>query len=108
MEHLNLTTEAKHFLSQNCTNQSRKGVRLLVKGAGCAGFKYDWQFVETADDDDYLHTLSEENFLVIDPFTISMLQGSTIELEDTPFSKTLNIVNPMAKSECGCGESFAL
>ena len=108
MEHLNLTTEAINFLSQNCTNQDRKGVRLLVKGAGCAGFKYDWKFIDSADDDDYLHTLSESRFLAIDPFTISMLQGSTIELEDTPFSKSLNIKNPMATGSCGCGESFAI
>lgn len=108
MEHLNLTTEAKDFLTQNCLKTNKKGVRLLVKGAGCAGFKYDWQFIDTTDSDDYVHTLSEDTFLAVDPFTVHMLEGSTVELEDTPFSKTLNIKNPNAKTACGCGESFAI
>jgi iron-sulfur cluster assembly accessory protein len=108
MEHLNLTTEAVEFLSKNCVKQDRKGVRLKIKNSGCAGFKYDWQYIDSADSNDYLHTLSQDHFLAIDSFTLAMLSGSTLEVTKTPFSKTLNIVNPMVTSACGCGESFAI
>jgi iron-sulfur cluster assembly accessory protein len=108
MEHINLTTEASEFLSQTCSKQNHKGVRLLVKNSGCAGYKYDWKYVDDHADTDYLYTLSNGHFLAVEKLASAMLLGSTIELKKTHFSKTLNIVNPMVTSACGCGESFAI
>ena len=48
-------------------------------------------------------------FLVlIDPASAPIVAGSTLEFNDSLMGGGLKMVNPQAKHECACGESFSV
>ena len=48
-----------------------------------------------------------DNVLVVDPMAEMFLIGSEIDYV-TGWEVALKVVNPVATSSCGCGESFSL
>jgi len=77
--------------------------RIAVKGGGCSGFKYDFSFDKTTDNDD----LTQEN-IVIDKSSLVMLKGSQVDFTQELVGSSFKISNPKTKSSCGCGISFSL
>ena len=77
--------------------------RIAVKGGGCSGFKYDFSFDNTINDND----IKYEN-VVIDKSSLQMLEGSQIDYSDELIGSSFKISNPKTKSSCGCGISFSL
>jgi iron-sulfur cluster assembly protein/iron-sulfur cluster insertion protein len=45
--------------------------------------------------------------LLIDPTSLTYLQGSSIDFDDGLHGKGFEIKNPNAQSSCGCGKSFS-
>ena len=76
--------------------------RIAVKGGGCSGFKYDFSFDSTIDNNDLKH----EN-IVIDKSSLDMLKGSQIDFTNELIGSSFKISNPKTKSSCGCGVSFS-
>ena len=76
--------------------------RIAVKGGGCSGFKYDFSFDNTINDND----IKYEN-VVIDKSSLQMLEGSQIDYSDELIGSSFKISNPKTKSSCGCGISFS-
>ena len=74
-------------------------VSLSVKGGGCAGFQYVWGVTDKEP------TL--EN-LYLDPMAEMFVFGCTIDYVKDIAGSYLTVINPNAKSSCGCGESFAV
>jgi iron-sulfur cluster assembly accessory protein len=104
---ITITETANTHLTELSKEHNKKYVRLEVKGGGCAGFKYDWSFEDNKDDND--EEMQYENFtLLVDKSSILMLAGMTIEYKKEIFGSFLQLINPNAKSECGCGESFGV
>ena len=84
-------------------------VRLGVKGSGCSGFAYRWDFGDTVREDDVVIPLDEDDDLVINNMDMEFLKGSTIDFVAVNFfTKEMRIINPNVKSSCGCGESFSV
>ena len=77
--------------------------RIAVKGGGCSGFKYTWGLSETKTDNEII-----DNILLIDPMAIMYVIGSEIDYVTELGGNFLTVINPTAKSSCGCGESFAV
>jgi len=43
---------------------------------------------------------------VVDPFSMTYLEGSTLDFKNDVFSQSFVIENPNVKTTCGCGESI--
>ena len=105
MSIINLTETAKEHLIALSKEHNKKYVRLEVKGGGCAGFKYEWSFDDNKSNDDEF--VEYEDFtLLLDKASLMYLAGMTIEYRKEIFGSFLELKNPIAKSTCGCGESF--
>ena len=46
MHPITILDNAKKYLINTCVSQNKPAIRLEVKGGGCAGFSYDYSFVE--------------------------------------------------------------
>ena len=81
-------------------------VTLGVKGGGCSGFQYVWDFKEKWPDVQWSEPYSE--CLVLDPMAEMHIAGCTIDYVEELGGSYLKIINPNATASCGCGESFAI
>jgi len=85
----------------------RPYLRLRVTAGGCSGFSYKLSFESgpAADDNRILaHGLT----VLIDPRSLPIVSGSTIEFVDAMMGGGFKVRNPQAVHECACGESFAI
>jgi len=110
MEWFELTESAKRQMSNLLAkNPGRYAVSLAVLGGGCAGFKYDWGFVDTAEQvgkDDVMIEWQDGRF-VVDSTSMLYVAGTKIDWREEVFGSQFEISNPNAKGGCGCGESFS-
>ncbi len=82
-------------------------LRLAVNGGGCSGFQYEFDFVAEAAPDDFV--LGEDGAqIVIDPVSLDFLRGSVVDYTEELLGARLVVLNPNAKSSCGCGTSFSV
>ncbi len=104
---LTLTEAAKNQIKKvTQENSSYLGIRVGVRGGGCAGLSYYVDFANEISEKDKVLEIDEVkvfidsksalylNQVVLD-FVSSGLTGSKFTFE-----------NPTAKKTCGCGESF--
>ncbi len=83
-------------------NDSKKYFRISVKGGGCSGFKYNFSFDNSRNNNDILF----EN-TVIDKTSLDIINGSIIDFKIEMIGESFVINNPNASSSCGCGLSFS-
>ncbi len=83
--------------------KNKKYFRITVQGGGCSGFKYKFSFDDKKDKNDLVF----ENVL-IDPSSLEVIDGSTIDFKSEMIGNSFVINNPKASSSCGCGLSFSL
>jgi iron-sulfur cluster assembly accessory protein len=100
---LHITETARNYLSQMVSNSNKKYVTLSVRGGGCSGFKYEWDFTDTTE-----HGTLIDDILVLDAMAEMFVFGCTIDYIQELGGSYLTVVNPNAKASCGCGESFAV
>ena len=77
--------------------------RIAIKGGGCSGFQYEFNFDKSKAEDD----LNFENIL-IDKASADLLKGSEVDYVSELIGEQFKITNPQTKSSCGCGVSFSL
>ena len=80
-------------------------LRVAIQGGGCSGFQYGLGFDSGAVEGDVELTL-EGVPVVVDPFSVPYLRGTTIDYLNTIQESGFKIENPNAVSSCGCGHSF--
>jgi len=111
MEWFELTESAKQQMSNLLAkNPGKHSVSLSVRGGGCAGFKYDWGFVDSAEQiqkDDVLVEWEGGRF-VVDSTSMLYVAGTRIDWREEVFGSQFEISNPNATGGCGCGESFSV
>ena len=81
-------------------------VTLGVKGGGCSGFQYVWDFKKNWPDVNWSEPYNE--VLVLDHMAEMFVAGCTIDYVNELGGSYLKVVNPNATASCGCGESFAV
>jgi iron-sulfur cluster assembly accessory protein len=91
---------------------TRKGaavpaLRLAVDGGGCSGFTYRFDLAEAIDADDIV-TETDGVKLVVDPVSIDLVRGCTVDFVDSLGGSSFKVENPNAASGCGCGSSFSI
>jgi iron-sulfur cluster assembly accessory protein len=80
-------------------------LRIFVEAGGCSGFEYGMSFDQRKEDD--LEIESEGVKILIDPSSAVYLEGCSVKFDDGLHGKGFEIVNPNAKTTCGCGKSFS-
>ena len=100
---LNITQNAKDYLSNMLHSYDSKYIHLSVLSGGCSGFQYKWDFVESTDEGTLV-----DDILVIDNMAEMFILGCTIDYVNELGGSYLKVVNPNASAQCGCGESFAV
>jgi iron-sulfur cluster insertion protein len=83
-------------------------LRVRVTAGGCSGFTYNLSFEVDADVDDLVVEGPEGFRVLIDPKSAPILAGSTLDFNDALIGGGLKMLNPQAKHECACGESFSI
>lgn len=82
-------------------------LRLSVEGGGCSGFQYRFGLVEGSDPDDCV-AVTEGVTLVVDPVSLDLVAGATVEYVESLGGAAFRVTNPQAASGCGCGASFSV
>ena len=104
-----LTASAIEYLTSVLVANEPEGpgsdkVSLGVKGGGCSGLTYVWDFASNWPDVHWSNPI--EDVLVLDPFAEMHIIGCEIDFVKELGGSFLKINNPNAVASCGCGESF--
>ncbi len=83
------------------------GLRVFVEGGGCSGLKYRLRLEQERSDDDFEFDLAGITLLV-DPMSLTMIEGLSVDFVDTLIQTGFKFNNPKASSSCACGESFSV
>lgn len=82
-------------------------VRVKILGGGCAGLSRDMAFetIKTDIDEEFMF---EDIRIIVDPLSLSYLQGTSIDYQESPFGGGFKFNTPNEISSCGCGSSFTV
>jgi iron-sulfur cluster assembly protein len=82
------------------------GIRVGVKGGGCNGFSYVFEFANKAREDrDRVLDFDGLN-IIVDVKSLELLRGATLDWETKLVGYGFKWRNPNARDVCGCGDSF--
>ena len=83
------------------------GLRLAVEAGGCSGFQYKFDLADAPDAED---SVSETDGvkLVVDPVSLDLIAGSTVDFVESLGGAAFKVENPQAAAGCGCGASFGI
>ena len=82
-------------------------LRVAVSAGGCSGFQYEFELVDASEDQDLVLERDGAR-AVVDQLSMLLLKGSQIDFVDELVGAQFRVVNPNAKSSCGCGVSFSV
>ena len=89
-------------------NKPNLRLRVSVLGGGCSGFKYGIELDDSVNADDHLFGPEGNPVMVTDDVSLGYLAGSEIDFIDDFSGSSFKVINPKAKSGCGCGKSFTM
>ena len=105
---LTLTQAAAERVALIARKQGRPAIlRLSVEGGGCSGFQYRFDLADSADDEDSVSETAGVK-LVVDPVSLGLVEGSTVDFVESLGGTAFKVENPQAASGCGCGSSFGI
>ena len=107
-EPLILTQAAAERIDQIARRQGKPAIlRLAVEGGGCSGFQYRFDLAEAAEPDDSVSETGAVR-LVVDPVSLELVAGSTVDFVESLGGAAFRVENPQAAAGCGCGSSFGI
>lgn len=102
---IELTDAALLKAIERTSGQSPAYIRIGVKPGGCAGWEYIIEYARSVDNVD--HIIDYGKFkIVIDPLSIPMIQGSTLDWVKEGLNEYFKLYNPKEEAACGCGVSI--
>ncbi len=102
-----LTKPAAARIRRRLHEGQDRDIRFGVRKTGCSGFAYVLDFVDQAEPGDHVFQ-SRGIRIVVDEDSLSLVDGTTIDLKTDELGEAFIFVNPNASAECGCGESFTV
>ena len=105
---LNFSDSAiNHFLSSLKNRGEGIGIKIGVKKAGCSGYEYFFDYIDSFEDDGVVF---EKNGckIFVDNSSLDFLKGSLVDYQNDGLNQGIKFINPNAKAVCGCGESFTI
>ncbi|HTM96463.1 MAG TPA: iron-sulfur cluster assembly accessory protein [Croceibacterium sp.] len=107
-ETLTLTAAAADRIGEIATRQGKPAIlRLSVEGGGCSGFQYKFDLTEALEADDAVSETGGVK-LVVDPVSLDLVAGSTVDFVESLGGAAFKVDNPQAAAGCGCGSSFGI
>lgn len=105
---VNLTDAAVDKVRELIASEDEAGLalRMAVRPGGCSGFSYEMYFDAQIDSDDIVETY-EDVQVVVDPQSLEMVRGATLDYKDSLMGAGFAIDNPNVTRSCGCGNSFS-
>lgn len=88
------------------SGEGAMGIRVGVKGGGCNGFSYIFDFVKAAREDKDRILDFDGLKIVVDVRSLELLHGATLDFETKLVGYGFKWRNPNARDVCGCGDSF--
>ena len=105
---LTLTPAAADRVGLIAGKQGRPAIlRLSVEGGGCSGFQYKFDLADAAEAGDLVSETGGVK-LVVDPVSLDLIEGSTVDFVESLGGAAFKVENPQAASGCGCGSSFGI
>lgn len=103
---LNLTPKALERVKTLLAKPENEGkaLRIFVFGGGCTGLNYGMAVGFVKPDDFVVETDGRK--IVVDPKSMSLLNGMQIDYYESIQSSGFKFNNPNAIASCGCGLSF--
>lgn len=109
MQPITLTDSASSYLLNACKRAAKPSIQLSVKGGGCAGFSYEYDYIDSdPKPDDIVVPLDETHSFIVDGMSLMFVIGTTLDYEEKLGQSALVLKNPNEASSCGCGKSFAI
>ncbi|MCH2487189.1 MAG: iron-sulfur cluster assembly accessory protein [Erythrobacter sp.] len=107
-EPLSLTQAAADRVAAIAAKQGAPAIlRLSVEGGGCSGFQYKFGLALEAESDDSVSETGDVR-LVVDPISLDLVAGSTVDFVESLGGAAFRVENPQAAAGCGCGTSFGI
>ena len=105
---LTLTPAAASRVEMIARKQGKPAIlRLSVEGGGCSGFQYKFDLDDSAQDDDAVSETDGVR-LVVDPVSLDLVAGCTVDYVESLGGAAFRVDNPNAAAGCGCGSSFGI
>ena len=105
---LTLTASAAKRVAAIAARQAKPAIlRLSVEGGGCSGFQYKFDLAEAPESDDRVSETDGVQ-LVVDPVSLDLVAGSTVDFVESLGGAAFKVENPQAAAGCGCGSSFGI
>ena len=105
---INLTQVAADRVKSFLDNRGKGiGLRIGIKTTGCSGMAYVLEFVDELNEDDQVFE-SQGVKVIVDPKSLVYLDGTEVDFGKEGLNEGFRFINPNAKDECGCGESFTV
>lgn len=99
---ITITENAFKEIETGLTDNNEPYLRVSIRGGGCAGFSYVFDFEQNKGNDDF-----EIGKVLIDPVSMQYLDGATLDYAESLQGSQFVIKNPNAVTKCGCGSSFS-
>ena len=81
-------------------------LRIGLRGGGCSGFMYSYDFISEPEEKDKIFDFGEVK-ICIDIKSYLFLNGMEIDYEEDLLKSGLVFNTPKAQRSCGCGESVS-
>ena len=105
---LSLTPAAAARVGAIAAKQGKPAIlRLSVEGGGCSGFQYKFGLADGTDAEDIVSETDGVR-LVVDPVSLDLVAGSTVDFVESLGGAAFRVENPNAAAGCGCGSSFGI
>ncbi len=85
--------------------QLPKGLRVGIRGGGCTGFSYLFEWSDGAPRDKDKVFEKDGIRLYVDPKSFVYLDGTELDFVTSMMGHGFKFNNPNVKGTCGCGES---
>ncbi len=103
-------------LTENAAKEIRKvivenempegtGIRIGIKGGGCAGFTYVFDFDDNIGEFDQVFDSQDLN-VIVDKKSLIYIDGTIVDFNTGLTDRGFKFQNPKADAACGCGTSF--
>ena len=104
---LTLSPSAAARVAAIAARQGKPAVlRLAVEGGGCSGFQYRFGLADAVENDDLISETDGVR-LVVDPVSLDLVAGCTVDFVESLGGAAFRVENPNATAGCGCGSSFS-
>jgi iron-sulfur cluster assembly protein len=105
---ITLTPRAIEMGKQKVANADEpvEGLRLGIKGGGCSGYYYVYDFAKKIRPEKDLVFDFDGLTVVVDNRSLEFLKGAVLDWEQGLMSYGFKWKNPNATGDCGCGQSF--